>query len=160
MTAKNDITGDLIKSRGPSKEYNEGHERIFGTSRVQRGRYRQDRETKKFIPIHEWLDKYGEAPKPRGPMISVKQFEAFESPSTGRVISTYRDLDRDMKESGCRPYEGFANERREADRVLQEKDRHMESVINDTVDQTAYEIEHGYIQPSENPVCNFTFGDD
>lgn len=160
MTTKNDITGDLIKTGSTSPEYLEGHERIFGTSRVQRGRYRQDRETGKFIPIHEWNSKYAEPPKPRGPMISVKQFEAFESPSTGRVISTYRDLDRDMKESGCRPYEGLANERREADKVLQEKDRRMESIINETVDETAYQIEHGYVTPSENPVCNFTFGDD
>lgn len=160
MTAKNDITGDLIKTGAPSKEYMEGYQSIFGNARVQRGRYRQDRETGEFIPIQQWLQKYGEAPKPRGPLISVKQFEAFESPTTGRVISSYRDLDRDMKESGCREYEGFANEKREADKYLQEKDRRMEAIISESVEQTAYEIEHGYITPSENPVCNFTFGDD
>lgn len=30
MTAKNDITGDLIKSRVTSKEFSENFDRIFG----------------------------------------------------------------------------------------------------------------------------------
>lgn len=30
MVAKNDVTGDALKSRGPSKKYDEGWERIFG----------------------------------------------------------------------------------------------------------------------------------
>lgn len=30
MTSKNDITGDSLRSRGPSKAYTDNYERIFG----------------------------------------------------------------------------------------------------------------------------------
>ena len=30
MTTKNDVTGDALRSRGPSKAYEDGWERIFG----------------------------------------------------------------------------------------------------------------------------------
>lgn len=30
MASKNDITGDSLKSKGPSKNYDQGWERIFG----------------------------------------------------------------------------------------------------------------------------------
>lgn len=30
MTAKNDVTGDALRSRGPSKAYEDGWDRIFG----------------------------------------------------------------------------------------------------------------------------------
>jgi hypothetical protein len=30
MTSKNDITGDALRTRGPSKEYLDGWDRIFG----------------------------------------------------------------------------------------------------------------------------------
>lgn len=36
MVAKNDITGDAIQSRTNSKEFQENHERIFGTKDAER----------------------------------------------------------------------------------------------------------------------------
>jgi hypothetical protein len=35
MTAKNDVTGDAIKSRVITKAYEEGYERIFGKNREE-----------------------------------------------------------------------------------------------------------------------------
>lgn len=35
MTAKNDITGDLIKSKGNNSAYSDGWDRIFGKKKKQ-----------------------------------------------------------------------------------------------------------------------------
>lgn len=35
MTSKNDVTGDLIKSRESNKAYSEGWDRIFGKKKEQ-----------------------------------------------------------------------------------------------------------------------------
>lgn len=35
MTAKNDITGDALKTRAPSKAYSEGWDRIFGNKKPE-----------------------------------------------------------------------------------------------------------------------------
>ena len=34
MTSKNDVTGDKIQSKIPSKEYKEGWDRIYGTIKL------------------------------------------------------------------------------------------------------------------------------
>lgn len=159
MATRNAITGDEIKSRGNSKQYMENHEKIYGESKVQRGRYRWDQDEKKFIPIHQWLDKFGEAPKPRGPMISVSNFDAFESPASGKLIRNKREYLDDLKATGCRPYEGKERERAEADRFLKAKDENLVNAVSETVDETAYQLEHGYIQPSGEEKLNLTFGE-
>lgn len=160
MTARNPITGDLIRTKAASNEYLDGHARIFGESKVQKGRYKQDKETGKFIPAHEWDKKYaGQALKSRM-LICVKGFDAFESPATGKIIRNYRDFDYDLKASGCREYEGFRDEKIEADKYLKEQDARLENLINDTVEETAYQIESGQIKVTEDAkVQPFTFGE-
>lgn len=159
MATRNAITGDEIKSRANSKEYLDSHERIFGETKVQRGRYRWDSELKKFVPIHEWAKKYAEPPKPRGPMISVSNFDAFESPASGKLIRNKREYLDDLKATGCRPYEGKEREKAEADRYLKAKDENLVKAVEETVEETAYELEHGYRQPSETESLNVTFGE-
>lgn len=160
MATRNAITGDEIKSRGNSQEYKQGLERIFGDTGVKRGSYRQCRETGKMIPIREWLSKYGEPERPKGPMISIRNFDAFESPARpGVIIRNEREYQEDLKVTGCRPYEGLAQEKKEADRFVRYQDEKLTRTIEETVDKTAYEIEHGYHTPSEDSKLNFDFGD-
>lgn len=53
MVAKNDVTGDALKTKGPSKQYDEGWERIFGKKKSEKPihpaetRYPHLREDKK-----------------------------------------------------------------------------------------------------------------
>lgn len=159
MATRNAITGDEIKTSTNSEAYKAGIERIFGETKVQRGRYKQDRETGEFIPVWQWNLKYGEPEKPRGPMVSIKNFDAFESPATGRIIRNERELREDMRVSGCRTYEGKEQEMREANRYLQEQDRKMEKIVEESVEKTAYDIEHGYHEISGNKDLTFTFGE-
>ena len=78
MTAKNDITGDLIKTKANSAAYCKNITSIFGDKPVQRGRFKWCGEEKDFIPINEWNKKYGTVIR-KGPMIICNHFEAFQS---------------------------------------------------------------------------------
>jgi len=160
MATRNAITGDEIKTAHNSEAYKDGIARIFGDTKVQRGRYKQDRETGKFIPIREWNAKYAEPERPRGPMVSVRNFDAFESPATGRLIRNERELREDMRVSGCRTYEGKEQEAKEANRYLESQDRKMEAMVDETVERTAYEIDHGYREITGDKDLTFTFGED
>jgi hypothetical protein len=146
VTAINDITGDKIQTKANSPEYRSNHEKIFGVSRVKRGLYKQDPETRKFIPAHEWNAKYG-APRHRGPLVIVDNFDAYESPATGEIISNRRQRIADMDKSGSRQYEGFHNEKQEADKWHREQDARLDAKIDSTLHKTMYEIEHGYRKP-------------
>jgi len=55
MTAKNDVTGDSIKSRGSSDSYRSNYARIFGKKSLQT-------ESKYDKIRSEMVKKFGEAP--------------------------------------------------------------------------------------------------
>lgn len=55
------------------------------------------------------------------PMMSadIQPWDAFESPATGRYITSKAQRREDMKRSGCREWEGLANEKQQAARQRQ-----------------------------------------
>jgi hypothetical protein len=77
-------------------------------------------------------------------MILVDQFDAYESPASGEIISNRRQRDRDMKATGCRQYEGRATETIEAERYRQNQSESLRRNVAETFERTYYEIEHGY----------------
>lgn len=77
-------------------------------------------------------------------MIFVNHFEAFESPIDGTVITNKRKHDYDLKKNGCRVYEGFESEKREADKYRQREEQQLKSKMMETAERTYHEIEHGY----------------
>jgi len=160
--SRNEHTGDEQRTKGVlGGKARAEYDRIFAPGPVKRGRYKQCRETGNFIPIDEWNEKYGSQPREKGPMVFVKgNFDAFESPTTGKVISTLRQRDYDMKVSGCRQYEGLEQEQKEVNRYLANEDKKLESTVSETVDETMYEIKHGYRKPQEIPsALNLPIGD-
>lgn len=54
----------------------------------------------------------------------------YESPTTGLWIEGRRARREDLKRSGCRPYEGFAAEKKEADKVRAEADRRLDAAAD------------------------------
>lgn len=142
--ARNDITGDLIRTR-PSTTYASNYEQVFGKKGPEKGRFRQDKETGEFIPLDEWVRKYGSERK-QGPMVICNHFEPFESPVTGEVIQNKRQHNYDLDRNGCRVYEGRESEQKEADRYWKYQDEKFEQKIDHTLNQTAYDIEHGYLK--------------
>lgn len=149
MPAKNDITGDLIQTKTPSKQMIEdlkarGELKSIEERRAARGKYKYCKEQGKMIPIAEWNEKYGSAQPVKRHDIFVDNMEAYESPVTGQVITNRRQRDYDLKATGSRPYEGYAIEKQEADKIRAEEDSKLSSRMMETAERTYYEIEHGY----------------
>lgn len=61
----------------------------------------------------------------------------YVSTTTGRVISSARQRKDDLKRSGCRPYEGFEQETKEANRRKAYEDKKADEKLHDAV-ATAY----------------------
>jgi hypothetical protein len=54
MTSKNDITGDWIKSKPHSKQFDENFDRIFGKKeKTKLAEYELDKSTGKVVKKHE-----------------------------------------------------------------------------------------------------------
>lgn len=95
--------------------------------------YRIDKETRELIPKDEWIRKYGDEPRGKGPMIIVKgKWDAYESPITGEIITSARQRENEMKEHDCVDYEPSL--RGEADRKVREEEAKLERKIDETVD--------------------------
>lgn len=145
MPARNDITGDLIRTKAPSKKLLESIEPMsIEQRRSNKGRYKQCRETKRMIPIAEWNAKYGSEPVNKSPLIFCNHFEPFESPVTGRVIRSKREHQYDLDSTGSRVYEGREQETKEASKWQAEQETRLERDLEQTLSQELHNIEHGY----------------
>jgi hypothetical protein len=58
----------------------------------------------------------------------------YQSPITGLWVEGRKARREDLRRSGCRPYEGFAQEKKEADKIVAERERKL--------DQLAEKIAH------------------
>lgn len=145
MAARNPITGDLIKTKVNSEEYKRNLEKLFGDKPPTRGKWKQDPDTGRMVPIEEWYSK----PKEEGPLTFINHFEAYESPTSGKIINNKREHLNDLHASGCRVYEGRQQEAKEAAKWRAEQDRKLDRKLTETLNRTMYEIEHGYRQVSD-----------
>lgn len=63
--------------------------------------------------------------------------QEYISPTSGKPITTHRARIDDLKRSGCRPYEGFGSESRQAARVRAYEEKKADQKLHDNV-ATAY----------------------
>jgi hypothetical protein len=138
--SRNPITGDEQKTRPATPEYLAGHEKVFGKTKVQRGRWIQDPETGKLVSASEYVRKETE----RARFFLMDRWDPYESETTGNVISNRRQRDYDLKSSGCRPYEGKNIELQRANAEKKEMADRAKAERLETMEKTFYEIEHGY----------------
>jgi hypothetical protein len=143
--SRNEHTGKEMKTGPATPEYRENHERIFGSEKIQRGRWIQDPVTGQLISANEYQRKDSDV----NLMVVVKGFDAYESPTTGEVVSNYRQRDIDLKKSGCRQYEGKQTEMQEAAKIQREQKERLVGRMSNTMEKTYYEIEHGYRRVKE-----------
>ncbi len=160
MTSRNDITGDLQQTKGIlSKQARETYDRLFPPKKIVRGSFKWDEETGKFITRAEWNAKnYVE--KGQAPMMFCNQFETFQSPVNGKEIRNKREHAYDLATTGSRTYEGREQEQKEVDRHRANEDKAFEEVINESVDETAYQIKHNYSRPGVQTGVQFELGDE
>lgn len=67
------------------------------------------------------------------PRFKINIFDAYESPVSGRIIRTAAERDRDLKESGCRPWMGLQEEKQEAARCRAAEQLRQEQGIENAV---------------------------
>lgn len=99
--------------------------------------YMLDKETRELIPKSEWVEKYGESPK-RGILIINRKFEAYESPVTGEVITSFRHREEDMKAAGCVDYEPSL--KGEIDKNIEMADKQLEAKMDADVENMIREL--------------------
>jgi hypothetical protein len=97
MAAINDITGDSIQTRTITKEFQDGHERIFGKKEKSgTKRWIQDPVTFKLIPA----DEYYAPTENAGPYIQ-DDVKPYQSMIDGRMIEGRRDHREHLKRNNC-----------------------------------------------------------
>lgn len=97
MAAKNDITGDSIQTRTITKEFQEGHERIFGNKEKSgTKRWIQDPVTFKLIPA----DEYYTPSESKGPYIQ-DDVKPYQSMIDGRMIEGKKAHREHLKRNNC-----------------------------------------------------------
>jgi putative FmdB family regulatory protein len=68
---------------------------------------------------------------------STKVMEPFISPASGKPIETERARREDMKRSGCRPWEGLEQEKKEVERKKKYNDEKLDKAVTNELHKTA-----------------------
>lgn len=63
----------------------------------------------------------------------IAPWDAYESPATGKVITSYAERREDMRAAGCRDWEGQDVERREAGKRTAEAEAKADAALDATV---------------------------
>lgn len=79
------------------------------------------------------------------PVRGVVKFPAaggheYVSPATGRVITSERARRDDLKRSGCRPYEGFEQEMKHANKIRAEEEKQSDAKLHENVSRAYYAL--------------------
>jgi hypothetical protein len=70
--------------------------------------------------------------KPMAAM-DMQPWEAFESPATGKIITSKKERADDMRASGCRDWEGMDSEKRHAERQKQYQEAEADKKLDHAV---------------------------
>lgn len=159
MPARNDITGDLIKTGANSRQYQENIAKIFPEKKVTAGRWRTDKETGKSIPIDEWYQKYGQKKYAQAPYV-IGDIDPYISPTSEKLITSRRAHRDDLKRTGSRVYEGREQEVKYAEKARKEADAKFEKTIEQGMEKTYYQLRDGLIKPETKIKSSWTIGED
>jgi putative FmdB family regulatory protein len=66
--------------------------------------------------------------------------QGYVSPTSGKYIDTKRARVEDLKRSGCRPYEGFEQEKKEAARQVAHEEKKADAKLEESVRKAYYEL--------------------
>jgi len=65
----------------------------------------------------------------------IQTWDAYESPATGKIISSKKQRLEDMKVSGCREWEGIESERKESAKKKADDEKKLDESLDKTVRQ-------------------------
>jgi putative FmdB family regulatory protein len=66
--------------------------------------------------------------------------QEYISPTTGRAITSERARRDDLKRSGCRPYEGFEQEMKHANKIRAEEEKQSDAKLHENVSRAYYQL--------------------
>jgi len=72
--------------------------------------------------------------------LDIAPWDAYESPTTGKMITSKAARKIDLAESSCRPYEGLEQERKEAKRQSEYKAEAEDKELTKTIEQSFREL--------------------
>lgn len=64
----------------------------------------------------------------------------YKSPTTGKYITSKRQRTDDLKRSGCRPYEGFAEESKHAAKIRNAEEKKLDAKLHDNVSRAYHQL--------------------
>ena len=100
-----------------------------------RRRFIQDSDTGELIEVG---DDY--MPELRADIHIIPDLPGYESPTTGLWVEGRKQRREDLKRSGCRPWEGMEQEKKEAAKQRAYIDQHLESRLHENVMRTFHEL--------------------
>lgn len=66
---------------------------------------------------------------------SSKVHDSYESPVTGKIITSERQRRYDMESNGCRPWEGIKQEKIEVARKRKYNDEKLDTAVNESLNK-------------------------
>lgn len=78
--------------------------------------------------------------EPRADIHIQGDLPGYVSPTTGLWVEGRRARREDLKRSGCRPWEGLAQEKKEAARQQAYTEQHLETRLHESVSRSFYEL--------------------
>lgn len=73
-------------------------------------------------------------------VVDMQPFEAYQSPATGKWISSKAQRAEDMAESNTRPWEGIEQEKKEAERQKAYEEQRQDKELTACVEKTFKEL--------------------
>lgn len=153
MASKNEHTNEMIISKRTSTAFRQNYEQIFGNKQAdKRGRFVYDRETKSFVPAHEYYAKQQaklDAVRSNLNLPALHLFKPYNSPITGKPIESPNQMREDLKRNHCVLADDLKTEEQETQRRREYMNKKMEAEIDDAVLKTANDLKYNLIPKPE-----------
>jgi len=79
-------------------------------------------------------------PEPRADIHIMPDLPGYQSPTTGLWVEGRKQRREDLKRSGCRPYEGFEQESKEANKYRAEQSARLDQKLYEAAARSYYEL--------------------
>jgi len=153
MTARNDITGDLIISTG-SKQYRKNYDNCFKKNNEEKkGAWIKDpsNSARSIYVSYDQLERMKKERAQRervyvGGFPSLHIFNPYESPTTGEIIDSPNKEREHLKAHGKRIMEPIDAEVKMANQIKRDQEKEFERFVDDAVEKTANDIAYGMVE--------------
>lgn len=93
---------------------------------------------KKWQEKQAWLAERHQAPDL---MLDIQPWEAYESPASGKMITSRKERREDMARTNSRPWEGLSVEKQEAQRRKQYEEQRNDARLHEAASRAFYQMD-------------------